>query len=257
MSASEGKLGAFLKEVANWQWDEFVLAEKDPTFTSNQGVIFALIRSCAMQKMDAIRISLNRLDGKLKTPIKVEYPKIYYQFPNAKLPEKSDTFTLPAGPKAPDLKGDTHVLTGELIPAPEPQKGPEDLPSMSLRETLVEMAEYPRSLPEGIAKLAEQTDAWLKRGEPRPDEIPKVKSVVAAHLLLLAQKRNIDALTEVFDQIDGKLAETIQLIGDDLYITSYLETAPEGAYLNADGVVEIEAEVAQRMWAQKLGDRSA
>jgi hypothetical protein len=39
---------------------------------------------------------------------------------------------------------------------------------------------------------------------------------VAAHLLILAQKRNIDALTEVFDQIDGKLAEVLQILGEDI-----------------------------------------
>jgi hypothetical protein len=246
-----GRLGKFLSEVANWTWEDFVLAEKDPAYTSNQAVIFALIRSCASEKMDAIRIALNRLDGKLKTPIIIETPKIYYQFPNATLPEDAPkvegmNMDPPGGPEIP--------ISGEVLAPPKVEKSESDLPSMTLRETLMEMANYPRSLPEGIIKLAEQTDAWLRRGTPRPDEIPKVKSVVAAHLLAMANNRNLDALTEVFDQIDGKLAETIKLIGDDLYITSYLNEAPPGAYINADGVVEIEADIAQKMWAEKLGN---
>lgn len=252
--ASNDRLGLFLREASNWTWDQFVIAEGDKTYTSNEAVIFALIRACALQKMDAIRISLNRLDGKLKTPVIIEYPKIFYLFPNAKIAETPQKGELPL-PDSISTEVDNDSISGELVlREPKPEKKPEDLPSMSLRETLVEMANYPRSLPEGIVELAHQTDAWLKRtGEPRPPEIPKVKSVVAAHLLLLAQKRNIDALTEVFDQIDGKLAETIQLIGDDLYIISYLTTAPPGAYLNKDGIVEIEADVAQKMWATKLG----
>lgn len=245
-----GKLGKFLAEVANWTWEDFVLAEKDPSYTSNQAVIFALIRSCASEKMDAIRIALNRLDGKLKTPVIIETPKVFYLFPNATLPEDAPreegmNMDPPGGPEIP--------LTGEVLAPEKPaEKTPEDLPSMTLRETLTEMANYPRSLPHSIIKLAEQTDAWLRRGEPRPEEIPKVKSVVAAHLLAMANNRNLDALTEVFDQIDGKLAETIKLIGDDIYITSFLKTAPPGAYLNADGVVEIEASVARQQWADKL-----
>ena len=118
------------------------------------------------------------------------------------------------------------------------------------------MADYPRELPEAIIKQAEIVHQAVNDKAPMPDEIPRVKSVVAAHLLVMAQARNIDALGEVFDQIDGKLAETIQILGDDLYITSYAASAPAGAYLNDDGVVEIEATVAQNLWAEKLGAKN-
>jgi hypothetical protein len=77
------QLGDFLKDVSNWGWDEFVKAEKDNSYTSNQAIIFGLIRSCAMQDLRAIKIAINRLDGKLKTPLKIEMPKIYYLYPNA------------------------------------------------------------------------------------------------------------------------------------------------------------------------------
>ena len=245
------KLGDFLREVSNWQWDEFVKAEHDKTYTTNQAMIFAIIRSCAMQKMDAIKLSLDRIDGKLKTPIKIEFPKIFYLFPNAELSkvetpagfvEPGDIIDTPVGPAV--------VALVEELPKEEIDS---DLPSMSLRQTLTKMSDYPRDLPDAIIELAQNTEWAMRDKVPMPDEVPRVKSVVAAHLLVMAKNRSIAALSEVFDQIDGKLAETIQIVGEDIYITSYSSTAPEGAEINKDGVLQIEATQAQNLWAQKLG----
>lgn len=253
--SSTNKLAAFLREVINWQWDEFVRAEHDKQYTSNQSLIFALVRACSMQKMEAIRISLNRLDGKLKTPIRVEYPKIYYLYPNA----KTDFVDLkPQEPmmnilSIPKEKAAESALITPNIPQPEEEH---ELADLSLRQTLNKMSDYPRELPEAIVELAQETERCLRNNEPLPDETPLVKSVVAAHLLIMAQSRNIEALTEVFDQIDGKLAETLQILGEDLYITDYSLTAPEGAYLNENGVLQLEATKAQDMWATKLGKGS-
>lgn len=248
MAVSENKLGKFLAEVSNWQWDQFWYAERDNTYSSNEAMIFALIRSCAMQKMDAIKLSLNRLDGKLKTPIRIEYPKIYFLYPNAKAIEGRDD----------SLKLEGEVFEAEVIEEPSTELATTEddattLPSLSLRQTLTKMSDYPRQLPEAIVQLAQQTEEALREGRPLPDEIPLVKSVVAAHLLLLAQRRDVGALTEVFDQIDGKLAETLQILGEDIFITSYLSEAPAGARLNKDGVLQLEATQAQDLWANKLG----
>lgn len=248
------KLGKFLKDISNWYWDEFVRAEKSKNYTTNEAIIFALIRNCAMQNLPAIKTTLNRLDGKLKTPVKIEMPKVFYLFPNATLEAPAEQPAL----TDPDPAPPADVVTGEVLaPEPEPELTDADLPSMTMRETLAEMANYPRTLPDAIVDLALKTEQSLRGQAPRPDEIPRVKSVVAAHLLIMAQNRNMDAITEVFDQIDGKLAETIQLLGDDLYITIYSPTAPPGAYLNDNGVLQIEAEAAQALWAQKLGAKHA
>lgn len=236
------KLGTFLREVSNWSWEEFVLAERDDSYTTNESIIFALIRSCAMQKMDAIKMSLNRLDGKLKTPVQIEYPRIYFIYPNAKALTSGET--------------PLEIAEGELIEAVitdlavvEEEK---DLPSMTLRETLSKMSDYPRQIPEAIVEQALLTEQWMRGQAENPGEIPRVKSVVAAHLLLMAQKRDIGALTEVFDQLDGKLVETVQILGDDIYITNYSDTAPDGAILNKNGVLQLEATIAQNLWAEKL-----
>lgn len=244
---SSEKMGSFLREVSNWTWEEFVRAEHDPKYTSNNAMIFALVRACAMQKMEAIKMALNRIDGKLKTPIKIEAPKIFYLFPNAQPPTALATVT-------DDPSTTNEVVVGELLPPPkEPTMEDNDLPSLSLRQTLTKLSDLPREFPEAIVDYALQVEQWVKGNGDLPDENPMVKSVVASHLLILAASRDITALNEVFDQIDGKLAETIQIVGEDLYITSYSQSAPEGAYINKDGVLEIEAVQAQTMWAQKLG----
>lgn len=266
--ASEGKLGSFLKEVSNWRWDEFCKAENDPSYSTNDSLIFTLVRACAMQKMDAIRLALNRLDGKLKTPVKVEYPKIFYLYPNAtktiddpSIIAISETgvieqiaddggrvMTIPVGIKDDEVKIPARLMSDEYEEADIVS-----LPSMNLRETLTEMSDYPRSLPDDIVGLALQTEQWRRNQATKPDEIPFVKSVIAAHLLVMAQNRNLDALYEIFDQIDGKLVETIQVVGDDIYITNYSLLAPEGAYINDEGVLQLDATQAQDLWAMKLG----
>lgn len=264
------RLGHFLREVSNWRWDEFVRAERDKSYSTNESIIFALVRSCTMRKLDAIKISLNRLDGKLATPVQMEYPKVYYLYPNAKLntnivqENEQEMYSLalkdakPGGSTKADGYKLKELVEGEVIePEPLPETLEEnDLPSLSLRETLRKMAEYPRELPEAIVERADQTHLYVRGKGPLPDgEIPMVKSVIAAHLLIMAQKRDIDALYEIFDQIDGKLVETIQVLGEDIYITSYLREAPPGATPNKDGILQIEASQAQEIWTEKLANK--
>lgn len=258
MSNNSEKLALFLRETTNWRWDEFVKGEHDPSFTTNQSIVFALIRSCALESLSAIKMSINRLDGKLKTPIKVEYPKFFYLYPYADPQKLAQTYAKPDDPVLLEQAKaivQMEVLPGATVVEQETSsdaKPERDLPSMSLRETLTEMADCPRELPQQIIDLALQTEMWLRDEAPQPQEIPLVKSVVVAHLLIMAQKRNMDAMTEVFDQIDGKLVETIQIVGEDVYMTMYQTEAPEGAYLNEDGVLQIEAMQPQQIWTEQL-----
>lgn len=267
---SETKLSDFMRDAFNWTWDEFVKAEKNKQFSTTQSIVFAVIRSCAMQNINAIRIALNRLDGKLKTPVQIEVPRVYYLFPHAKLPTPEADAELSTGEEKPV---DTKLLAveGEVIPSKTSvqanweqmddldKKGAEkteQLFKMSLRETLNKMSDYPREVPVAITKRATEVEQAIRNRTPMPDDIPLVKSVVAAHLLVMAQKRDIDALYEAFDQIEGKLTETIQVLGEDIYITSYSSVAPPGARLNADGVLQLEATDTQQHWADKLKGRT-
>jgi hypothetical protein len=243
MVMGKHELSIFLREVSNWDWREFCEAEHDSKYTSNQSVVFSLVRSCVEQELPAIRLSINRLDGKLITPVQVQYPKVFYIFPQAKVLATSSgkPKVLPAGKETAVEVADKKVLTEE------------DLPTMTFRETLAEMGDCPRELPERLVLTAQEVEWALRDGAVMPRGIPRVKSVVAAHLLIMAQNKDLAALTEVFDQLDGKLVDIIQVLGEDMYITSYVSVAPEGAELNADGVYQIEATQTQNTWVQKLG----
>lgn len=245
-------LGDFLKEVSNWDWYEYAVAERDKAgYTSNQAIIFGLIRSCAAQKMDAITLSIKRLDGNLKTPIKFEYPKVYTVYPYAtSVAEPDTTKKLTVIDEVADASDIDFSAIEKVEDEPAP---PKDLPSMGIRETIKEMAEYPRELPEKIIELAQQAEQFMHHHAKKPAEIPKVKSVVAAHLLIMAQQRNMAAIGEVFDAIDGKLVEIIQVVGKDIHLVSYDSVAPAGSIKNADGAYQIEALEIQNNWALRLG----
>ena len=254
---SRAKLGDFLREVSNWSWEDFVRAEKDKGYTTNEAIIFALVRSCAMQKIDAIKISLNRLDGKLATPVVMEMPKIFYLYPYATLakgPKKKEVDAGNPGENPPiqALEKADHVDSSLVSSSREPAEGDvEDLPTMTIRQTLSKMSDFPRELPEAIITRATEVEQAIRNHHELPMEVPRVKSVMAANLLQMAMRRDIEALYEVFDQIDGKLVETIK-VGEDMYITSFATEAPPDAVVNEDGILQLEAEQVGNMWAAKL-----
>lgn len=252
--ADRRKLASFLKKVIEWPWDEFVMAEKNKKYSTNQAIVFSLVRACAMQKIEAIKMSLDRMDGKLKTPIVIETPKVYYVYPYAEIPPQVSSTSLPPPPTPTEEDTtDLEAIEGELLPPPSTDVVTQPTPpSLGLRDTLRLMADQPRELPEAILTLANEADKWARGYGPKPPEIPKVKSVIAANLLTMAQQRSLDALYEVFDQIDGKLVETLQILGEDVYITVFSREAPPGAYLNADGMLQIEATSTEAVWSDKL-----
>lgn len=242
------KLTPFFKEVIEKRWSEFVLMEESEDYTSSQAVVFSVIRACVNGKLPAIRESLNRVDGKLAEEIEVIYPKFYITYPHA---------TAIAGPK-----DQVRVEAGELI-VPEGDGstsiGPDpELPLVtgSLRDTLTRMSAQPRNLVTAIltaAKDVETRNSYKSEHEPLSD--PLVKSVIVAGLLKLAHNGNLGAIFEVFDNIDGKLVDTIRVLGEDVYLTSYDLVAPAGAEKNKDGVYQMEADNTSSKWAISLGKK--
>lgn len=251
MANDRGKLGEFLAKVIHWQWDEFVKSEKDTKFTGLEAVVLALVRTCSEQKLGAIKLAIDRVDGKLATPVKVEYPKVWFIYPEA------DRIALPS-PDAPP----TPVLeTGTMLPAildeppgDIPEEEPVTLATMSLRETLHKMADAPRQTVPLILETKKRIEEELGK-DPRAEfnKAPLVKSVISANLIHLAvEKNNFDAITEIFDQIDGKLVETIRFLGDDIFIPQYALEAPAGAVKNKEGVYMLEAKEIAEAWKQKF-----
>lgn len=252
MSDNErGKLGEFLSEVIHWRWDEFVRAETDPKFTGLESVVLALVRTCSEQKLGAIKLAIDRVDGKLATPVNIIYPKVWLIFPEA------ERVALPA----PDAEPTPQLESGTNLPAildepPSdiPEEEPITLATLTLRETLHKMADAPRNIVPLILKTKKEVEEILKQ-DPNVviENSPMVKSIIAANLMHLAvEKNNFDAITEIFDQIDGKLVETIRFLGDDIFIPQYALEAPAGAVKNKEGIYVLEAKAITEQWKQKF-----
>lgn len=237
--SNKRKLAKFLEEVSDWRWDQYVKAELDLTYSTSQSIVFSLVRACAMENLSAIKTALGRLDGKVATPIQILMPKVFYLYPNAE--EAIPIIEIPD-----DSPQNLMLVDGrEIDPAMT-------APTKGFRETLDRMAEQPRHFPQTIIDSQEQVEKFIRSKGRAPLKIPMVKSVVAAHILKMAQERNLDAINEVFDQMDGKLVETIKVVGEDMYIYQFGKIAPAGAIKNEDGVYQIEAKIVQDIWRQKL-----
>lgn len=249
--SERGKLGSFLKEIIDWTWDDFCKAEKDHTYTGYQGAVMSLVRKCSDGKLGAIRLAIDRVDGKVETPIKVEYPKVFILFPHAK--------TIALAPPASDSP--TALIsqpdTSDSLPEPEaePQEEQVKAATMTLRQTVEKMADAPRAVPLMIHKRKKEVETAVSQNTPLGDDIniPLVKSVIAANLIILANEQGkFEAITELFDQIDGKLVETIRILGEDMYLESYVLEAPYGAKKNKEGVYYLEAPQIAGTWKNKF-----
>lgn len=245
-----GKLGSFLKDVTDWTWDEFCKAEQDAGYTGLEGAVLALIRQCSDGKLGAIKMAIDRIDGKVETPIKVEYPKVFILFPEAERAALSPP--QPGSPQAALSPPENFDAVTEDPAEPEEDKA--HVATMSLRDTLLKMADSPRKVPHLIHKRKKEVEAAVRDEESLEGDksIPLVRSVVAANLLLLADGGKFEAIQEVFDQIDGKLVETIRVLGEDMYLNSYLLEAPYGAKKNKDGVYYLEAPQISDTWKAKF-----
>lgn len=247
MATDRGKLGEFLREVIDWDWAEFCLAEHDDKYTGLEGVVLSLIRTTAKAKLNAIKLAIDRVDGKLETPIKFEYPKVFARFPFA----ESRALPPPGTETPKELLADLHQLNAP----PEPEDAKQA--SMTIRETLEKLGDSPRKVTPAILAAAEAVEqdpkAWMGRHDGNVENrAPLVKSVIAANLMKLAQDRNFDAINEVFDQIDGKLVETFRVLGEDMYLDSYALEAPYDAIKGKDGVWVRENVELQAQWQSKL-----
>jgi hypothetical protein len=231
------KMAEFLGTVSEMTWDNFIRAELDLSYSTSQSIVFALIRACAMENLPAIKSAINRLDGKVETPVQVIMPKVFYLYPNAT--RKVESLEIPSA--TPVVKEEKE----EVVVAETPTRG--------FRETIARMGDKPRETPKFIIESQANIEEHVRKGEPLVFPLTDVKSVVAAHILHMGQERDIDAMEEIFNNLDGKLVEKYKVVADDLYIVQFAPIAPAGAYLNGDGVWQSLATKTQEMWRSRLG----
>ena len=115
-----------------------------------------------------------------------------------------------------------------------------------LRATLSEMRKMPRQ----VVNVVIGTKRALEKGKPNKNVIPSVKAVIVANLLYNAKKGRTRAVEVIFDQIDGRLARTITLLGgNDVYVDDFSTLiAPANAIKDENGVYIAENELMTNAW---------
>lgn len=248
MTGNKGRLTEGFREIIELRWTDFVERENAVDATNFDAVITGLIRACAKGNLRAIQTALDRLDGKVATEIQIEYPKFYTLYPRATttvddpgiidLADEYSKHTLKSG-----LDESIMAATADVE---ELEAQNDEQPTGSLRAVLERMLNSPKDQVDEIITAAASIDKGEVYGNPR------VKSVVVAGLMKMVHQGKIAAVFEVFDQIDGKVADTIKLLGGDVYMTNYSMIAPAGAQKNDDGVYYTVASNTTDQWAAKL-----
>lgn len=221
-------LKARFEELIHLDWGEFVKLEQDKYATVDDTVLCSLIRACAdTDDISAIKLAFDRIEGLLETLIDIRVPKFYIRYVNAKEAEP--------GTRA--------------IEAPEAAKTDKasdyDPATAKLRDTLKEM----RGMPKDVIRVVLLYKKRLDKGVPVSQQ-PKVKAVIVANLLRQVKRGRFSAIELVFNQIDGKLPKSINLLGgEDVYVDNYTETiAPANSLQDEKGVYYAEDKVMSAQW---------
>jgi len=217
----------------HYPWDEFVEIEKGDSQSIDDSTLISLIRVCTdTDDISAIKMSFDRIDDMLETPVQIKVPKFYIRYTNAKEIEQSDTKQLEAASAVSDDKTTTY-----------------DPATAKLRETLREM----RGMPQGIVPAILKVKIAVDEGKTiniENGKMPQVKHVIVANLLKNVRNGKFKAIELVFDQIDGKLTRTIALLGgDDVYVDDPVPLiAPAGATKDANGYYIAENKLMTTAW---------
>lgn len=227
--------GYNLSDVADWEWKDFILARNGDTKSEYEDAILELIYSIADEKtsLSAIKKSIERVDGKQPENIKLEYPKFYMRYPYAKnINATNSKDAIPAPIEAPEIK----------MPAPE-------MATAGIRGAISDVSSRPKG---SAAKVLEIARRFIEDPAYQSRVSIKVKEVVASALIVLSKTKQ-SAMEELLNQIDGKVAVTYKLLGDDVYLTDYGDVAPAGGYLDNEGIYIVESKNVTDAWAVKLG----
>lgn len=230
-------LTEYMREVVEWRYSEYLRVEADESlYTSDQGAVIALIRAIVRRKLPAIKEAIDRLDGRQAAMVEVVYPKFVMLYPFATEQE------IGSGLPEEELKG-TELETVK------PEE-PEQLATGSVRDTIIKMGKNPRSLVTTILAAVDEMEALREKdlGNESQYGDPKVKSVIAATLHDMARRGDLKAIFEVLDQIDGKIANRIEVKGEDVEMVSHEKIAPPNAVLNENGVYQVEMPQITSMW---------
>ncbi len=248
-----GRLTDGFREIIDLRWSDFIQMEESLDATNFDSIITGLIRACKKGNLRAIQTALDRLDGKVAMEIEVEYPKFYTVYPYAtKRVDDPSIIDLdnpaPRGLELPvgRVPEETLPTGGSPADMDELAAVEDEIPTGSLRVMLEKMLNSPKTIVTEILASAEKIEAGIDNGDPM------VKSVIVAGLMKLVHDGKLSAVFEVFDQIDGKVADKIKVLGNDVFITRFDQIAPAGAEKNEKGIYQIAADDMTNVWAARL-----
>lgn len=258
-------LSASLRSMLDWRWSEFVKLERraltptdtnspaaadEDTITGSMKVVITLIRAAASGNLASIRLSLDRIDGRMEKKIRIEVPKFYTLYPYAKGKDGLPSPTPLSSTQSP----------GESLPVKR-AKPKSSVAELSLRDTLVKMSEHDARLPTAIVEQAQLVETEIMNPEDTLHHDmadPLVKSVISAAFLVSASGTKSEGVTkiqaELFEQLEGKLEKVVRLVGDDIYITKFDAVAPHDAVLNENGQWQREESAMTATWRSNLID---
>lgn len=216
------------EEMLHLRWDEFIKLENSDTATIDDDILCSLIRLCCdTSNISSIKMAFDRVEGSLEIPINIKVPKFYIRYVNAKEIEGGANNTSSS-------KDVARIEDHKFDPA-----------SAKLRETLTEL----RKMPKQVIGLILKNKQLVEEGR-NIKGVPQVKFVMMANLLLNVSEGNTKAVELVFEQIDGKIAKTITLLGgEDVYIDDFnLTIAPSHAIKDENGYYIAEDKVMSNNW---------
>lgn len=224
-----------LTEMSEWYWPDFIQVRENEDKTEYEDSLIELVLSIVDEKVTvaAIKRAIERVDGKQAENINIEYPKFYVRYPNA--------------------KNVVSLVGKEVIDMPEVSLPGPEMATAGIRGAIAEMSGRPKGAAAKVLEIARRfidDPMYVTRSQI------KVKEVIASALIVLSKTKQ-GAMEELLNQIDGKVATTYKLLGDDVYFNRYDEEVPVGGIVGKDGVYMIETKNVTNSWALKLGKGDA
>ena len=222
------------EEFIHLPYDEYWVKKKSKSNTVDERTLMSLIDICTdTDDIAAAKMSFDRIEGLLETPIHIKIPKFYVRYLKAIDVEHSEQKALGAPETVAPVQDDNY-----------------DPATAKLRETLSRMRTMPEQIIPAILRVKKAIQAGKDVNLKPPQKMPQVKHVIVANLLRNVRKGRYRAIELVFDQLDGKLVKTITLLGgEDVYIDDYTTlTAPAHAVLGDDGVYFAEDKQMTTQW---------
>jgi hypothetical protein len=237
-----GSLKEQFEEFLHYPYDEYWKQKKSRNNTVDERTIMSLIDLCTdTDDIPATKMSFDRIEGMLETPIHVKVPKFYVRYINAKDVEHSEQKALEAPESSKAVEGEQY-----------------DPATAKLRETMQRMREMPEQIIPAILRVKKAVQEGKDVKLTGKQKMPQVKHVIVANLLKNARRGRFSAINLIFDQLDGRLTRTITLLGgEDVYVDDYsLLTAPAGAIKDDNGYYIAENKTMTTAWLKGFANSS-